>query len=185
MEDFSKLILPSLKKFAFVLTDPPHLTLLILFKMELIAKKLQDEEFRSQVIPFIYTCMQSKDASISASSLKCIPSIISKLDFIMIKNTFVVTLLKSFHKDAKNDILILSTLFAIIPKLDRHTIVTDIVPILISPSSNIDTPEYIMTLVDILKLISGIIEYKQTANIIIRKLWELAFDECLGVSEVF
>jgi hypothetical protein len=74
-----------LKPIVFQILDPPQPTLIVLRKLDLFSKFLDDKIFISDVIPFILNCLSSKNDQIQINALNSISHMIPKLSFLTIK----------------------------------------------------------------------------------------------------
>ncbi|KAJ3125212.1 hypothetical protein HK098_000523 [Nowakowskiella sp. JEL0407] len=200
-EEFTSKVLPSLKSL-FKITDPPQAGMLLLSRFDLLVNKCSSADVfkqgkkskkfkicniftveRIDVMPLLYTALESNTPQLQEQGLKVIPMILEKLDFNSLRTVLLVRLQALYSTPSTLGVKV-STLIAVhalTKTLDKYTITEKVIPML---SENVTRePGVLMAMLAVYEEISKHVDIEVIAREVMPQLWKLCIDPLLNVNQ--
>jgi len=129
--EFCKNVVPKLRPL-FDVRDPPQCQMILLNQMDLFVSKTTPEQFRTYVMPLIYSAFDHDEIAVQENVLKRVPRIIGCLDYSDVKEKLMPKLMVLFTKTKTLSVKVsaLICFHAIIPVLDKYTLTETLLPTL-------------------------------------------------------
>ncbi|OXA61727.1 SCY1-like protein 2 [Folsomia candida] len=154
-EEFQNIILPSFKH---VFSSPKSIqaSVTLLENLHIILEKnVQPELLNNEILPMLQNAFESTTIQVQSASLISASLVAEYLDETFIRKIILPRLKGIYEKycgDLKVLVNILMCLEKIIPKLERSTIIEDVLPILCENATSRQDPDIIGKLTDIYRL---------------------------------
>ncbi|KAI8892666.1 kinase-like domain-containing protein [Globomyces pollinis-pini] len=172
--EFASKVIPAFKSTLFQVRDPPQAVLLLLSRIDLFVKKLNDDQFRTDLFPFIIDSLSSTNADVQLAASKAIPKLIVHLDFMTVKTLLLSKMEALFlhSKSIPTDGNSLLAIKSMLPSFDKATILERVLPLL--EKKPILHSSLLILYVNIYKDCCPSLETITIGSKVIPKLWKLS-----------
>ncbi|TPX57952.1 hypothetical protein CcCBS67573_g09201, partial [Chytriomyces confervae] len=184
-QDFMTKILPALKP-VFKMNDPPQALLLLLSRMDIFLSKCSSstETFKQDVMPLLYTALESRVPAVQEQAIKTVPTILPKLDFTATKSVLLPKINAIYSSGAvalSTRVACLIAVHGMIKVLDKFTIVEKVLPML--KTNVVREPGLLVALLAVYEEASKGVEKEMVAAEVLPEIWRLALDPVLNVKQ--
>ncbi|TPX49014.1 hypothetical protein CcCBS67573_g10176 [Chytriomyces confervae] len=184
-QDFMTKILPALKP-VFKMNDPPQALLLLLSRMDIFLSKCSSstETFKQDVMPLLYTALESRVPAVQEQAIKTVPTILPKLDFTATKSVLLPKIYAIYSSGAvalSTRVACLIAVHGMIKVLDKFTIVEKVLPML--KTNVVREPGLLVALLAVYEEASKGVEKEMVAAEVLPEIWRLALDPVLNVKQ--
>ncbi|KAK9234872.1 kinase-like domain-containing protein [Lipomyces kononenkoae] len=177
---FGNRILPGLKR----LKDRPSGLAVLLDKIDIIKSRVNGQEFTEDILPLIYSALNSQSPAIQEKTLNTIPQITANIDFQAIKNELFPQVSAVFAQTNSLAVKVaaLHALQGLIDGgLDKYTISEKLVPLLRGMKTR--EPTVIMCALDVYKRVTPIVDTSVLATDVVPHLWAMAVSPLLKLDQ--
>ncbi|KAI8828392.1 kinase-like domain-containing protein [Chytriomyces cf. hyalinus JEL632] len=184
-QDFMTKILPALKP-VFKMNDPPQALLLLLSRMDIFLSKCSSsaETFKQDVMPLLYTALESRVPAVQEQAIKTVPTILPTLDFTATKSVLLPKISAIYSNGAvalSTRVACLIAVHGMIKVLDKFTIVEKVLPML--KANVVREPGLLVALLAVYEEASKGVEKEMVAAEVLPEIWRLALDPVLTVKQ--
>ncbi|KAK0563626.1 Protein kinase domain-containing protein ppk32 [Tilletia horrida] len=180
--EFSTNVLPRLKPL-FAIQDPPQNLLMLLDQIELFVSKTSPPIFREDVMPLIYSALESEHIIVQERALQAVPRLCELLEYSHVKEVLLPKILVLFGKtkvlSVKCNTLI--CFHSMISVLDKHTLTEKLVPVLAKIKTK--EPGVMIATLAVHDAMSKKVDIETIATQIIPQLWVFSVGPLLNAEQ--
>ncbi|KAJ3221512.1 hypothetical protein HDU78_000441, partial [Chytriomyces hyalinus] len=142
------------------------------------------ETFKQDVMPLLYTALESRVPAVQEQAIKTIPTISPKLDFTATKSVLLPKINAIYSSGAvalSTRVACLIAVHGMIRVLDKFTIVEKVLPML--KTNVVREPGLLVALLAVYEEASKGVEKEMVAAEVLPEIWRLALDPVLNVKQ--
>uniref|UniRef100_T1J8U4 Protein kinase domain-containing protein n=1 Tax=Strigamia maritima TaxID=126957 RepID=T1J8U4_STRMM len=164
-EEYQGIIFPSIRVL-FTAPKTVQTTVTLLENLPILLEKAPKEDIKTDVLPMLYSAFESATPQLQCAALQAVGSIADYLDEVAVRKMVLprAKAVLASNTNIEVQASVLACLESIIDKLDKTTILDDVLPLL--GEAKISDPAILLTVTNIYKLLLSNKKYGLTVNLL-------------------
>lgn len=182
IEEFQARVLPTLKPI-FQVKEPPQNLITLLDKIDLLKEKTSAVVFKEDVMPLVYSALETNTPTIQEKALRTVPGIAETLDYVTVKNSLFPRVLTLFSHTTILSVKVntLICFHSLMKTLDKFTIVEKVVPALKGIKTK--EPAVMVASLAVYEEMGKVLDKEGIAEHILPQLWSMSMGPLLNLEQ--